>query len=215
MLTMLAVNLDLPLSFLLLDGSLVNFHGGRMTWDQVKLRLEKLQSDQIVGLHNPTYAWLTRHRITQGSPFYDAALSRAYQAGRCNPFRFQFRTAGWPYVKPMEDVAAEDLAERRGLRSMKEIQASHGKDIEDHIPEVIAGRSLLLRTALIEARKIVKEYPDAELQIGQVARELAYGSDPTGAAYTEAAAKVAKVDAIDEQNQRNEPALAVKGESNG
>ena len=40
---MLAVNLDLPLMFLLLDGSLVNFHGGRMTFDQAKMRFRQLQ----------------------------------------------------------------------------------------------------------------------------------------------------------------------------
>src|SRR5438128_1483547 len=52
MLTMLGVNLDLPLMFLLLDGSLVNFHGGRMIYDQCKLRFRQLQNDELQGLWN-------------------------------------------------------------------------------------------------------------------------------------------------------------------
>lgn len=183
MLTMLAVNLDLPLSFFLLDGSLVNFHGGRMTWDQVKLRLETLQQDQITGLHLPTYAWLTRHRVTPGSPWYDATLARLYEQGKCNPFRGMFRAPGWPYVKPMEDAAAEDLAERRNLRSLKRILADRGIDHTEHVVEVVNGRAELLEAGIERAAATIAKYPDAKFSLAELAREFAYGNDPGGIQY--------------------------------
>ena len=69
--------LDLPLMFLLLDGSLVNFHGGRMTFDQAKMRFRQIQRQQITGLWNPTYEWKVRQWITPGSRHFDPTLAAA------------------------------------------------------------------------------------------------------------------------------------------
>jgi len=181
MLTMLAVNLDLPLMFLLLDGSLVNFHGGRMTFDQVKLRLDQLISDQIEGLYNPTYEWKTRQRVTPGSPQFDPALFAAVQRG-INPFNYVFRPRGWPYVKPLEDAAAEDLAERRNLKSMKSILAARGVDEDEHITEVVAGRGKFIRASIREAQAIAQEFPDVVKQdeLPRLWRELRYGNEASG-----------------------------------
>ncbi len=181
MLTMLAVNLDLPLMFLLLDGSLVNFHGGRMTFDQVKLRLEQLISDQIAGFYAPIYRWKTRQRITPGSPQFDPALYNAVQRG-ANPFSFLFRPKGWPYVKPLEDAAAEDLAERRNLKSMKSILAARGVDEDEHITEVVAGRGKFIRASIREAQAIAQEFPDVVSQdeLPRLWRELRYGNEASG-----------------------------------
>jgi len=182
MLTMLAVNLDLPLSFLLLDGSLVNFHGGRMTFDQVKMRLEQLIADLIQGLYVPTYQWKTRQRVTPGSPFFDPALYAATQRG-INPFNFRFRPKGWPYVKPLEDAAAEDLAERRNLKSMRSILAARGIDLDDFVPEVIRDRGKFIRAAVVEAVKIVGEFPEVftMADVNMLWREIRYGNEATGA----------------------------------
>jgi hypothetical protein len=182
MLTMLAVNLDLPLMFLLLDGSLVNFHGGRMTFDQMKLRLDQLITDQIQGLYNPTYEWQTRRRLTPGTNCYDPALAAAVAKG-ANPFRFLFRPRGWPYVKPLEDAAAEDLAERRNLKSLKSILAARGIDEDEHIAEVCTGRGRFIRRAIVEAQAIAKEFPDvvAKDEVPKLWREIRYGNEVTGA----------------------------------
>jgi len=182
LLTMLAVNLDLPLMFLLLDGSLVNFHGGRMTYDQAKLRFEQLQRDQIAGLHNPTYEWKTRQRLTPGSVCYDRAFSRAVARG-ANPFNFRFRSRGWPYVKPLEDAAGEELAEKRNLRSLKAILAGRGIDEHEHREEVIGGREAWAERALQGAIRLAEKYPQANLNIGEFFRELWYGNDSAGVQY--------------------------------
>jgi len=181
LLTMLACNLDMPLMFLLLDGSLVNFHGGRMTFDQAKLRFRQLQSDQLQGLWNPTFAWKIRQRITPGSPHFDPVLYAAVQRG-ANPFNFEFRPAAWPYVKPLEDAAAEDLAEKRNLKSMRSILADRGVDMDEHVPEVIKGRGLWIRTAIREAQAIQEEFPAvvAPDDLPRLWREIMYGNDATG-----------------------------------
>lgn len=174
LLTMLAVNLDLPLMFLLLDGSLVNFHGGRMTFDQAKLRFRQIQKDQIRGLWNPTYEWRIRQKITPGSRQFDPRLAAGVARG-ANPFKYQFRAAAWPYVKPMEDAAAEDLSERRNLRSMRSMLSDRGVDFDDHVPEVIGGRGRWAREAIKEAIAIRDEFPEAKIDVSQFFRELWFG----------------------------------------
>lgn len=174
LLTMLAVNLDLPLMFLLLDGSLVNFHGGRMTFDQAKLRFAQLQKDQIRGLYGPTYEWKTRQRLTPGSVCYDPAFARAVARG-ANPYKFKFRPHGWPYVKPLEDAAGEDLAEKSNLRSLKRILADRGIDDDEHRKEVISGRGAWARDAIRQAMAIADEFPRAEISVPEFFRELWHG----------------------------------------
>jgi len=187
LLTMLAVNLDLPLSFLLLDGSLTNFHGGRMTFDQVKLRLEELQRHVIATRHRPTYRWKLRQWTTQGHHEYDPRLAAAVDAGR-DLDRVQFRPKGWPYVKPMEDAAAENLAENRQLRSRREILATRGQDIEEVDDEILADRGEYFAKSLEAARGIVAANGDLELDVAKVAAELRYGGgSATGVQLTMAA----------------------------
>ena len=145
--------------FLLLDGSLVNFHGGRMTFDQVKLRLEHtdqrpdrrpLQPDLPVEDPTADHAGLARSSIRPSMRPCSGARTRSTSCSA---------PKGWPYVKPLEDAAAEDLAERRNLKSMKSILAARGVDEDDHIAEVVAGRGKFIRAAIREAQAIAQEFP--------------------------------------------------------
>lgn len=188
LLTMLAVNLDLPLSMLLLDGSLVNFHGGRMTWDQTKLRLQEIQRHVIATRHAPTYAWKLRQWTTPGAPGFDAALAAAAGRSGVDLERVKFRPRGWPYVKPLEDAAAEDLAESRNLKSRRAILAERGDDIEEVDSEIIDDRARLVVSSLERAAEIAGKYPELDIDVGKLASELRYGSgNATGVQLTLAA----------------------------
>ena len=180
MLTMLAVNLDLPLSFLLLDGSKTNFHGARSTFDQVKLRLKQLQQDEIRGLWGPTYEWRIRRKLTSGNSDYDPVLADAYRRGKFNPFNYTFRPRGWPYVKPAEDVAAEKAAVDNNLRSLREVVAERtGEDHDVHMRRIIGDRASWIRYSVATARNIAEKNSDLEINVLGLARELRYGMQST------------------------------------
>lgn len=181
LLTMLAVNLDLPLSFLLLDGSLVNFHGGRMTFDQVKLRMRQIQRDEIQGFWAPIYEWWILQKTTPGAALFNPKIASAIARG-ADPYRYTFRPHGWPYVKPAEDVAAEKEAEATNLKSRRRILAERGDDLDEVDKEIIRDRSRALRASVKEARELLKECPELGEDIGSVARELWYGRDVEPAA---------------------------------
>lgn len=174
LLTMLAVNLDLPLMFLLLDGSLVNFHGGRMTFDQAKMRFAQLQKDQIEGLWNPTYEWRIRRKLLPGSPDFDRALYAATQRGTVNPLKYCFHRPAWPYVKPMEDAAAEKLAETSNLRSMREVYAARGESFDKKMPEIIYDRKTTWIEALTAATELKTQFAGAEIDLLSMAEKLIY-----------------------------------------
>jgi len=181
MLTMLSVNLDIPLMFLLLDGSKVNFHGGRMITDQIRLRFTQLQDMQRHGLWGPVYEMRTRQRLTPGHPLFDPALALAVERG-ANPFAYTFRPMGWPYVKPLEDAAGEDLAEKRNLKSLRRILAARGIDYDDHRREVIGDRAKWLTEGYEQAIELQSRFPEriSEDEIPAMARELAYGNQTGG-----------------------------------
>jgi hypothetical protein len=174
LLTMLAVNLDLPLMFLLLDGSLVNFHGGRMTFDQAKMRFRQLQRDRIDGLWNPTYAWRIRRKLTPGSPDFDAALYAVVNRGKVNPLNFCFHPPAWEYVKPMEDVTAEKLADTSNLRSLRQIMGDRGEDFDKRMPEIIFDRKLTWIEALSAAAELQSQFSGANIDQLIMAEKLIY-----------------------------------------
>ena len=182
MLTILSVNIDLPLMFLLLDGSKVNFHGGRMITDQIRLRYGELQKQQIGGLWNPMYEMRTRQRLTTGHPLFDRSFANAVRKGKANPFLYQMRPLGWPYVKPLEDAAAEDLAEKRNLKSLRRILSARGVDYDDHRDEVIPDRASWLARGFEEAIAFQKRFSEfvSVDDIGVLAREFAYGNQTGG-----------------------------------
>lgn len=190
LLTMLAVNLDLPLSFLLLDGSLVNFHGGRMTFDQVKLRMRQIQRDEIQGFWAPIYEWWVLQKSTPGSALYDPKIASAIARG-ADPYRYTFRPHGWPYVKPAEDVAAEKEAESNNLKSRRRILAERGDDLDEVDNEIIEDRARGLEKAVKRARKLASSCPELGDDIGALGRELWYGRDAEPAP---TAAQIAQTD---------------------
>jgi hypothetical protein len=177
---MLAVNLDLPLMFLLLDGSLVNFHGGRMTFDQAKLRFRELQKHRIDGFWTPTYNWRLRRKLTPGNADYDPALASVVARGAIDPFVHTFHPPAWPYVKPLEDATAEHLSESTNLRSRREILSARGEQIEKVDATILHDRLQFIKEASEKAREYRQEFPESELNFDAVRREIQYGPNPEG-----------------------------------
>jgi hypothetical protein len=163
MLTILSVNLDLPLMFLLLDGSKVNFHGGRMINDQIHLRYELLQKSQIAGLRKPAYDWKRRQWTTPGAEQFDPAIARAAERSDINLDSYRFRPRGWPYVKPLEDVTSDKIAVDSRIRSLRRVLAKYGIDLGDHIREVVDGEIRFAEAAAVAAKAFVEKHPELNI----------------------------------------------------
>lgn len=184
MLQVLAVNLDLPLDFLLLDGSRVNFHGGRMIFDQMLLRMRRLQADHVAALWQPVYEWKLRQWTTPGGPGYDPVLAAMGARDDITLTRttaehsgYQFRSPGWPYVKPLEDIQADALLVEKRLGSRKSVFAKRGIDESDAYREIVAGEVAFATQAAQAAREFVAANADLELTPGQVFQRFRDGAE--------------------------------------
>lgn len=168
LLSILAVNLDLPPMSLMLDAKQGNFSSYRGVMDQAQLRYEQIQQELIDRLCDPVVDWqLTRWLAA------DRALARVAGRQDINIRGHRWVPQGWPYIQPVQDAAADDMRVSRNLTSARRIaRKREGADWDDLVDEIVEDRAYLVRRSMEVATLIQREYPEFELDW----RELAYGS---------------------------------------
>lgn len=170
-LTIIAVNLDIPLAVLLLDPSNTNFSGWRGAIDQARLRFRQMQSWYRKAFHAQVYKWKLRQWISQ-----DDKMGRLFRKLGPAIFEHIWHAPTWRYIEPNKDAMADDLRLTRGLISRRRRDAEQGLDNEEHDPEIVTDNGKLIRLALAEASAINAEFPDAGVTWQQVLQP--YGATP-------------------------------------
>jgi capsid protein len=159
LLTILAVNLGLPVAVLLLDPSNTNFSGWRGAIDQARLGFSALQRTFAAQLHRPAYLWFLA-RLLQRDPDLGARADKLRAAGK-DPFRHAWNPPTWRYIQPVDDATADILILGHGLMSPRELHAQHGREWDDVYRDTIADRAAAIRAACAEARAINGLFPEA------------------------------------------------------
>lgn len=175
MLTLIGINLGLPLILLLLDGSETNFSGWRGALDQAKLGFRHNQKWLVSRFHRPIYTWKVKQWLDR-----DVALARLAQREGVNVFGHAWKTPGWPYIEPMKDAMADDLRTTRNLISQRRRFAERGLDFFQVGREIIEDRAFLIKTAWEQKELLQKACPGLEIDF----RELAYGHATAGITYS-------------------------------
>ena len=132
LLTLISVNLDLPMHVMLLDPTKTNFSGWRGAIEQARIRMREIQRSLIARLHKPVYEWKVRQWLAQ-----DIALQRAIARSGLNPLRHRWNAPGWSYIEPKKDAEADAYIASRTLNSPRRIQAARGRDWDDVYRESI------------------------------------------------------------------------------
>lgn len=129
-LSVIAVNLDLPVHVLLLDAKQTNFSGFRGALDQARQKWRPRQRDYSTLLHRQVYEWKVREWLAT-DPFVGelAAAARAANA-LSNPLAHDWMYPGWPYIEPTKDVQADTDQRNNWLASGRTIAARRGEDYE-------------------------------------------------------------------------------------
>lgn len=156
LLTLMSINLGLPLALALLDPSETNFSGWRGALDQAKLGFRRNQATLRDRLHVPTYRWKVRQWGAD-----DPAIAKAIQS---NPqvFNHLWKLPTWPYIEPLKDASAQLLRQRNGLSSPRQIQSENGREWETVADEIVADNAYAIRQAKQQAAAINQEFPDDE-----------------------------------------------------
>lgn len=153
-LTLVSVNLGLPLFTVLLDASDTNFSGWRGAYDQAKMGWRRNQQALISRWYQPIYRWKVRQWMAE-----DAALRSAAQRSDIDIFGHKWTPPGWPYIEPLKDSSADLLRVRNGLISPRRLHAERGRDWEEVADEIVADNAYAIVRAKRKAERINKKYP--------------------------------------------------------
>lgn len=164
-LTLLGINLGIPLVMLLLDGSETNFSGWRGAIDQARLgfrRNQRLIRDRFCRHVN---LWKVRQWISE-----DRALRHAAERLGPTMFKHEWNFPGWPYVQPKEDAETDAFRIEKRLASPRRVLAERGIEYSSEIREIIEDNALAIRSALTERESIIQDFPDAALDWRELLR---------------------------------------------
>lgn len=118
-LSILAVNLDLPVAVFLLDPSDTNFSGWRGSIDQARQRWQEIQKWLKKSFHRPTYRWKVRQWAADDAAIRSAVEStiRRKKIGSdgVDVFGHVWHSQEWPYIEPTKDALADVVQERNLL----------------------------------------------------------------------------------------------------
>jgi len=156
-LSIIAVNLGIPVQVLLLDATRTNFSGWRGAIDQARIGMRRLQRFMISKFYTPVY----RHKL---SHFIAASEALRRMAGRLDSaalLRHEFHPPAWSYIEPNKDALADATIIGNRLASRRRVLARRGIEIEDEDRFIVSDNARLARAAISEARAINGEYPEA------------------------------------------------------
>jgi lambda family phage portal protein len=171
MLTLIGVNLGLPLAVVLLDPSETNFSGWRGAIDQARLGFRTNQRALIRRFHAQVYKWKVRQWAK-----LDPALRRVGEKDGVNLFEHRFNPPSWPYIEPLKDAAADLLRIRNTLISQRRRCGERGMDWDELSTEIVDDNAMIIRKAQKKAEELNAEFPG----LGVTWRELASLPTPDG-----------------------------------
>jgi len=163
-LTLIGVNLGLPLVMVLLDAGETNFSGWRGAVDQARLGFRRNQKALIRRFHRPVYRWKVRQWLS-----HDAALRAAADRGGVAIFNHRWNPPTWPYIEPLKDASADLLRLRNSLISRRRQCAERGMDWEDLSTEIVEDNALMIEKAYQKAEQLNEQYPELHVTWREVA----------------------------------------------
>jgi len=151
-LTIVAINLGLPLAVLLLDPSNTNFSGWRGAVDQARAGFRALQHRLAEVFHAPVWRWKVRQWLAA-----DPELRALAEQQGADPFAHRMLPPTAPYIDPSKDAQA-DMIRDRGLKTSKRrLAAERGLDWDDLSTEIVEDNAAIIQKAHAKAREISRD----------------------------------------------------------
>lgn len=148
-LTLIGINLGMPLCLLLLDASETNFSGFRGAVDQARMGFRHNQRLLMARFHRP-YWRFKLHVWADGDPVLAAARERLGEKYLCH----KWRVPGWPYLEPTKDATADLLRAANMQTSLRRLAAERGMEWPEIVAEMVEDRTLAIQSALVAAKKL-------------------------------------------------------------
>lgn len=157
--SLIALNLDLPLVLFLLDASETNFSGWRGALEQAKIAFKKFQRWLACTYHSRVFEWQLERWSDPRSPAYDPILGRMRNQG-LDVFAHEWVFPSWPYVEPLKDVQAQMMRVSNGLASYSQICKEMSSDWDTLSTQIVDDRATGIIKGIERSIEINKTYPD-------------------------------------------------------
>ncbi len=154
-LTLIGINLGLPLVMVLMDASEANFSAFRSAVEQAKLGFRRNQKALISRFHTPVYRWKLRQWMAE-----DRALRALARERGVDIFGHQWDPPGWPYLDPQKDAAADLLRTRNAQISQRRRCHERGMVWERECHDIIDDNALAITAAKLKAREMNQDVED-------------------------------------------------------
>jgi lambda family phage portal protein len=155
-LTLIGINLGMPLVLVLLDASETNFSGYRGAVDQARLGFKHNQSWLTRRFHRPVYHWQVRRWVAQDRELRRSAARLEAMGGSI--LSHEWERPGWPYIEPLKDAKADGLRLDKNLTSPRRLQAQRGANWGEMVGEIVDDNAKLIEAAIERADVINKQH---------------------------------------------------------
>jgi len=156
-LTLIGVNLGMPLVLVMMDASQTNFSGWRGAVDQARLGFRRNQRRLALRFHSPVFRWKVRQWLAE-----DAAARTTAGQSNVNPFGHRWHPPTWPYIEPLKDATADLVRVRNCLISPRRLHSERGREWADIARETVEDNAMAIRRAREEATAINAEFSDQQ-----------------------------------------------------
>lgn len=192
-LTLIGINIGVPLILMLMDPSETNFSGYRGSMEQARLGFRHFWRRFVESWHCPIYRFKVAQWIAD-----DPALLRASVNTAIKIYNHRWTPPRLTPIEPLKDSSCDLLRVRNALTSPRRLQAELGCEWGQIANEIVADNSLAIRRAKKEAARINKAFDDGapvhwrelislptpdgvQIQLAPDQAELPAGNTATGA----------------------------------
>lgn len=168
-LSIIAVNLGIPVAVLLLDPSNTNFSGWRGAIDQARLGFKRLVKDYINQFHCRVWNWRVRVLLQRTGNPQSPSIRRAMclqeligqkikggdGASAFDPFKHRWNAQSYGYIEPLKDATADGLRLEKLLTSPRRLWAEKGADWFQGVDEIVEDNRYAIAAAINSRRKLI------------------------------------------------------------
>lgn len=158
MLTIIAVNLGIPLAVLLLDPSNTNFSGWRGAIDQARQGFRRMINDYIQQFHVNVWRWRVRVNLAREDKIGERLRELAQQDG-VNIFGHRWNAKSYGYIEPLKDATANRLRIESLQTSPRRLHAELAQNWFEVIDETVEDNAYAIEKAVEKMVELQGKFP--------------------------------------------------------
>lgn len=157
-LTMVGINVGMPLVLVLMDASETNFSGYRGAIDQARMGFRRNQQKLVQRWARPNWWWKIDRWSDDDAAIRSAVARQEKDKSTLDIYKHAWQLPAWNYIEPGKDAAADLLKISNTLTSPSRCAMERGVNWEDIVVETARDRTLAIEAGLKAAQKLNDTY---------------------------------------------------------